>query len=233
MIKFKKPSEIILSNGRTLEQALESHRKWLLGEDGKRLILKGEDLSYANLINAELKYADLSYANLINANLSYAHLDYAKLIQADLINTDLSNAILINANLSHAYLSGVDLREVELMNVNLSNAELTNTDLSYADLSNAKLTKASFCLINLYKAKGDFVGVENIGSRNDTTHYFYNINRVICGCFNGTMKEFENKVKNEYSEDNEYYKQYIVAIDTLKKLAELKSNSIDSKRKYR
>ena len=176
MIKFKKPSEIILSNGRTLEQALESHRKWLLGEDGKKLILKGEDLSYANLSYADLKYSDLSNTNLCYANLSYAHLNYAKLREADLINVDLSNANLI---------------------------------------------KASFCLINLYKAKGDFVGVENIGSRNDTTHYFYNINRVICGCFNGTMKEFENKVKNEYSKDNKYYKQYIVAIDTLKKLAEL------------
>ena len=206
MIKFKKPSEIILSNGRTLEQALESHRKWLLGEDGKKLILKGEDLSYANLSYADLKYSDLSNTNLCYANLSYAHLNYAKLREADLINVDLSNANLINANLSYAYLSGVDLREVNLMN---------------ADLSNANLIKASFCLINLYKAKGDFVGVENIGSRNDTTHYFYNINRVICGCFNGTMKEFENKVKNEYSKDNKYYKQYIVAIDTLKKLAEL------------
>ena len=221
MIKFKKPSEIILSNGRTLEQALESHRKWLLAEDGKKLILKGEDLSYANLSYADLKYSDLSNTNLCYANLSYAHLNYAKLREADLINVDLSNANLINANLSYAYLSGVDLREVDLMNADLSNANLINTDLSYADLSNANLIKASFCLINLYKAKGDFVGVENIGSRNDTTHYFYNINRVICGCFNGTMKEFENKVKNEYSKDNKYYKQYIVAIDTLKKLAEL------------
>ena len=41
------------------------------------------------------------------------------------------------------------------------------------------------------------------------------------GCFSGTMEEFEKKVKETYKQDDKEYKQYMIAIDTLKKLAEI------------
>ena len=215
--KLRTPKEVLLESGETLEQALESHKKWLQKDkDGERLILIGEDLSNVNLSNVNLSNANLSYCNLSYCNLSYCNLYNTNLGYANLTITDLSCA-----NLSYAYLMHADLSYVDLGNANLSNANLSYCNLSYAYLSGVNLTKASFYLTNLYEAKGEFVGIENIGSRNDTTHYFYNDNRVICGCFDGTMEEFENKVKNEYSEDNKYYKQYMIAIDTLKKLAEL------------
>ena len=205
--KLRTPKEVLLESGETLEQALESHKKWLQKDkDGERLILIGEDLSDADLSNANLSYCNLSYCNLYNANLSYVNLS----------NADLSCTNLNYANLIHA-----DLSYVDLGNANLSNANLNYCNLSYTFLLGVILTKASFYLTNLYEAKGDFVGVENVGSRNDTTHYFYNDDRVICGCFDGSMEEFEDKVKNEYSEDNKYYKQYIVAIKILKELAEI------------
>ena len=105
--------------------------------------------------------------------------------------------------------------------LDLRNTDLRHADLSCADLSRLDLSKTKFYLTNLYKAKGNFVGVENIGSRNDTTHYFYNEDRIICGCFDGTMEEFKNEVKETYEENSKEYKQYMIAIDTLKKLAEL------------
>ena len=115
----------------------------------------------------------------------------------------------------------LDLRNTNLKGADLSLANLSYADLSYANLYEADLSKTEFYSTNLYKTKGNFVGVENIGSKNDTTHYFYNNNRIICGCFDGTMKEFEDKVKETYKESSKEYKQYMIAIDTLKKLAKL------------
>ncbi len=111
--------------------------------------------------------------------------------------------------------------KLDLRNTNLKGADLSDSDLSYANLYEADLSKTEFYSTNLYKTKGNFVGVENIGSRNNTTHYFYNDNRIICGCFDGTMEEFKNEVKETYEENSKEYKQYMIAIDTLKKLAEL------------
>ena len=187
MEKLRQPNEIILKNGKTLEEVLRLHEKWLKDEErGERADLSGEDLN-----KAILKGTNLTHANLEGADLEGAILK----------GTILSDAILNNVDLSHA--------------------NLTHANLEGADLEGAILENCKFYLTNLYKCKGEFVGVENIGSRNDTTHYFYNDDRVICGCFDGTMEEFENKVKDSYDEDDKEYKQYIIAIRTLKELAEL------------
>lgn len=50
---------------------------------------------------------------------------------------------------------------------------------------------------------------------------FYKIDKVICGCFDGTMEEFENKVKETYDEDDKEYQEYTMGIKFLKKLAEI------------
>ena len=54
--------------------------------------LRGADLRYANLSDADLRYADLRYANLSDADLRYADLRYANLSDADLIGADLHRA---------------------------------------------------------------------------------------------------------------------------------------------
>ena len=161
MNNLRQPSNIILKDGRTLQEVIDLHEKWLSDEEGgEKANLSGEDLSHVNL-----SYVDLSCTNLIGTNLEYA------------------------------------------------------------DLNGANLNGANFYLTNLYKCKGDFVSVGNIGSRNDTTHYFYKDNRVICGCFDGSMKQFEEKVKEAYKEDEVEYKEYMIAIRTLKELAELHMNN--------
>ena len=200
-----------------LREKLELHRKWLSGEEGGvKLDLRNVDLRCANL-----RSVNLSYAKLRNSNLRYADLRYSDLRYSNLRYSYLRYADLTNANLEGADLIGTDLRNANLINADLSLANLSYADLSYANLYEADLSKTEFYPTNLYKTKSNFVGVENIGSRNDTTHYFYNDNRIICGCFDGTMEEFKNKVKETYEESSKEYKQYMIAIDTLKKLAEL------------
>ena len=79
----------------------------------------------------------------------------------------------------------------------------------FANLSKEELfTKWGDAIINrtwmcrgehLYKVKRkDLFEVGNIGSRNDTTHYFIEDNRIICGCFDDSLEEFEEEVKDFY-----------------------------------
>ena len=216
MNNLRKPNEVILKDGRNLEEVLELHKKWLNNkQEGERANLHGEDLTNT----------DLSCSILIGVILAGVNLKYADLSNINLTNANLTNVILTGADLSYSILTDVNLSYSNLKNTNLSFANLTCVDLSYADLRDSNLSDSDFYLTNLYKCKGDFVGVENIGSRNDTTHYFYKDDRVICGCFSGTMEEFEDRVKDTYEEDDKEYKEYMIAIRTLKELAEIELES--------
>jgi carbonic anhydrase/acetyltransferase-like protein (isoleucine patch superfamily) len=61
-----------------------------------------------------------------------------------------------------------------------------------------------------------------LGSRNDTTYFIYtngNIH-VQCGCFEGTIDEFEKKVKSTYNTDNIFLCNYLDTIDYVKRIFE-------------
>ena len=60
--------------------------------------------------------------------------------------------------------------------------------------------------------------VSNVGSRNDTTTFFARKDKqigVTCGCFSGTIDEFEAAVKKTHG-DNEHGKVYMLAIEMAK-----------------
>lgn len=60
--------------------------------------------------------------------------------------------------------------------------------------------------------------VSNVGSRNDTTTFFARKDKqigVTCGCFCGTIDEFEAAVKKTHG-DNEHGKVYMLAIEMAK-----------------
>ena len=81
-----------------LAEILNKHRKWLRDEEGGECaVLRGIDLSYADLSHAVLRGIDLSYAVLSHADLSHAVLSDAV----------LNGAVLNGAVLSDADLSGV------------------------------------------------------------------------------------------------------------------------------
>ena len=54
----------------------------------------------------------------------------------------------------------------------------------------------------------DFLTISNIGLRNDNITFYKNINNgisVTCGCFQGTIDEFEKYVSLEYDDNKESY----------------------------
>ncbi len=100
--------------------------------------LKGVNLSYAFLNEADLTKADLS-----NAELSVADASNADLTGANLSNASLFRTNLTGANLSGANLGGAKLRKACLKGANLEGANLNGADLSLADLRGAELKNIS------------------------------------------------------------------------------------------
>ena len=73
-----------------LAEIIESHGKWLHGNDG------GEraDLSYSNLSGSNLSYSNLSGSNLSYSNLSGSNLSYSNLSYSDLSGSNLRGSNL-------------------------------------------------------------------------------------------------------------------------------------------
>jgi len=63
----------------------------------------------------------------------------------------------------------------------------------------------------------NFIQIVGIGSQGRCTTYDIKNNKIICGCFYGTLEEFEEQVK-ETHQDNEYAKQYLAWIEYLRKV---------------
>src|SRR5260221_419802 len=86
--------------------------------------LSGAQLASANLMQAQLAGANLSGAQLASANLMQAQLERANLYRAHLEGANLIEAQLEGASLSEAQLARADLREAQLAGADLRNAEL-------------------------------------------------------------------------------------------------------------
>lgn len=64
----------------------------------------------------------------------------------------------------------------------------------------------------------DYICLKGFGSRNRSTTMFRTKNgdiAVSCGCFGGTLEEFENKVKETHG-DNKFAKEYLALVDAAK-----------------
>ncbi|WP_434530042.1 pentapeptide repeat-containing protein (plasmid) [Haloarcula sp. NS06] len=117
-----------------------------------RKVLRGADLSDANLKRADHSGAFLGRANLSDASLHDADLSDASLHDADLSDADLPGASLKRANLSDAYLRSADLSEASLHDADLSDADFWRADLSEASLKRADLSDADFWRADLSEA---------------------------------------------------------------------------------
>ena len=143
----------------------------------------------------------LKGANLEGANLKDADLEGANLEGANLENADLEGAYLEGADLRNAYLEDADLKGAYLENADLRNAYLKDANLQGADLPD-----------NFFQ----FVGFGRL--KRCTTFDLIN-KKVICGCFYGSIEEFEVQVI-ETHKNNEHAKQYLSIIEIMKGLIE-------------
>lgn len=62
------------------------------------------------------------------------------------------------------------------------------------------------------------IKIDNIGSRNGCTYFFKTASEIYvrCGCFFGTIAEFEVAVKKTHADNEQYKKEYIEAIRYIK-----------------
>ena len=123
-----------------LDKILQSHQKWLAGEDGgSRADLQDANLQVADLQDANLQVADLRGANLQVADLQDANLRGADLRAANLRGADLQAANLQVADLQSANLRGANLRGADLQGADLQSANLQGANLRGADLRAANI----------------------------------------------------------------------------------------------
>ena len=92
-------------------------------------------------------------------------------------------------------------------------ANLRSANLRFADLSSANLRSAN--LDNKY------IQIACIGSRKDMTTYNFTQDIIWCGCFKGTLKEFEAKVNKTHKEDLINLTEYLGFIKYIKSLKKL------------
>ena len=147
---------------------------------------------------ANLRDADLGGANLGGADLRGAYLRDADLGGANLGGADLGGANLRGADLRDAYLRGADLRDAYLRDANLRDC-------------------------GKIKSPSDILIVGTIGSRNGYTTIFHTDKGIFvqCGCFKGTLDEFEEKVK-ETHQGNKHERDYLALIEFVKVKFEVK-----------
>ena len=155
---MKSIKEVII-NGKSLEEILISHKKWLKNEEGgEKVDLRGVDLSCVDLSNADLSDADLRGVDLRGVDLRGANLRGANLSCVDLSDADLRGANLSCVDLSCVDLNDADLRGVDLSCVDLSCVDLRGANLSYVDLSCVKYNENTSFLALQCPEEGSFIG---------------------------------------------------------------------------
>ena len=142
-------------------------------------------------------------------------LSYANLSDADLRSANLSDADLRSANLSDADLSSADLSFADLRSADLRSANLSYANLSFADLRSADLRSANLRSAELDKR---YISISCIGSSKRMTTYCFEDDIIWCGCFKGTLSEFEEEVKKTHKNNEQYLKEYLGFINYLKSL---------------
>jgi hypothetical protein len=90
-------------------------------------------------------------------------------------------------------------------------------DCSYCS-SCSDCSSCSYCSsCSDFKTNPERITSPILGSRSSQTTFYWNAEReqVICGCFKGTMQEFEDKVKQTHG-DNEHGRAYLQWIEKVK-----------------
>ena len=95
-----------------------------------------------------------------------------------------------------------------------------SANLRYADLRSVNLRSADLSYVNLSYAKTDkrYIQISCIGSEKRMTTYCFENDKIWCGCFTGTLKDFEKQVQKTHKHNENHLKEYIGFINYLKSL---------------
>ena len=129
--------------------------------DKKLLILKGQDLSGANLISVDFTSTDLRNSNLLAANFEKATLVRASLADSTAKGARFDKIEAYRTDFSHMDAQGAVFTSAEVQRSNFEDANLTNVDFTKAELGRAQFHDADisgsrFSFANL--ARADFRG---------------------------------------------------------------------------
>ena len=106
---------------------------------------------------------------------------------------------------------------------NLRNSDLRGSDLRYSNLSYSNLNGSNLRDSDLSGSKGlKFIQISGIGSANRQTTYLFNYDIVFCGCFKGTLVEFEEEVRKTHVKNIQYLNEYLGLLKYIKKLKKIK-----------
>jgi hypothetical protein len=105
-------------------------------------------------------------------------------------------------------------------------ADLRSANLSWADLRSANLRSADLSSANLSWAKTDkrYIQISCIGSRKDITTYCFEDDKIWCGCYTGTLGQFEKRVERTHKDNKQYRLEYLGWIKYIKMLRKEKAN---------
>jgi hypothetical protein len=134
------------------------------------------------------------------------------------VRADLSSANLRSANLRYANLRSAVLRYADLSSANLRYADLRSADLSSADLRSADLSSADLSYASL---DDKYIQISCIGSRKGMTTYNLTKDIIWCGCFTGTLREFEKRVKETHKNNKLHLAEYLGFIKYVKSLIKI------------
>ena len=115
------------------------------------------------------------------------------------------------------------LMEAVKRGANLSGANLGGANLGGAYLGGAYLRVADLGDWGKIQSPSDILIVGVIGSRNGYTTIFHTDRGIFvqCGCFKGTLEEFEERVK-ETHQGNKYERNYLALVEFVKVKYEVK-----------
>ena len=197
-----------------LDLIIESHGKWLRGEDGgERADLSFKDISGANMSGADMRRANMSGANMIDADMSGANMR-----RANMSGANMGGANMIDANMRRANMSGADMRRA-----NMSGANMSDADMIDANMIDACVWDTNF---GGTKLNSRWVVVAQIGSRKGTTYYDKANDVIRCGCFKGTLQEFKEAVEREHSDHPVYLAEYLAAITYIKAICAIEAGKL-------
>jgi uncharacterized protein YjbI with pentapeptide repeats len=159
------------------DSLIRAHELWeeTLGMEGKKLVIREQDLSGANLTkknltncafldvridNSDLSKADLAYSNLCYSSFKQSNLSDVSLVKAEADHAIFEGANLTNLNAFRATFIGASFRGAILKGVNFRRSLLDDADFTDTTISDCRFFEADLSRVNgLGSVKLDWIDV--------------------------------------------------------------------------